>query len=146
MTSLKYQFSRGDVKRLKDDALDAAREIRALEARSASPNAFVLIAGDGRQALVKDHRGDFRLDDFFEIILTVPSRSEAEELARAYNAKVPFSSLKVKPAPAQDFFDALLVGKKEELGQILDILAQIEGTPWYAADAEPGSKRAWFNS
>jgi len=145
MSSLQHLFSRGDVKRLKDDALDAAREIRTLEARSAAPDAFVLIAGDGRQALVKDRHGHFRLDDFFEIISTFSSRREAEELARAYNAKVS-SNLKVKPAPARDFFEALLVSKKEELGQTLDILAQIDGTPWYAADSEPGSKRAWFNS
>jgi len=146
MTSLQHLFSRGDVKRLKDDALDAAREIRTLEARSAAPNAFVLIAGDGRHALVKDHHGNLRLDDFFEVISTFSSRREAEDIARAFNAKAAFNSLKVKPAPAQVFFEALLVSKKEELGQTLDLLAQIDGTPWYAADAEPGSKRAWFNS
>jgi hypothetical protein len=146
MTSPQHQFSYGDVKRLKDDALDAAREIRTMEARSTAPNAFVLVAGNGRQALAKDHHGDLWLDDFFENIPTFSSRREAEALAQAYNDKVSFNNLKVKPAPAQDFFDALLVSKKEELGQTLDILAQIDGTPWYAADAEPGSRRAWFNS
>lgn len=147
MAFIRPLFDQGELKRLAADVQEASRDIRFLESLLSRPHqTYVLAVGDGRRALATDLDGCLFLDDLPEAITIFRSLDEAEALARVLNTEADKPGLQVRPMPTQDFFSGVLVRKKEELAQSLDILTQMGGTPWYAPDAEPGSKRAWFNS